>query len=377
MKRLIHVTILLLAAFTAQAQPQYSFTPTSSSPNSIPFNSTVNMKQWVYYPSDFAGMPPGQITKIYIKSNTVASPSFSWLTIKMGSTALNTFSAGPYATGLTTVYDAPFSGATITGNWLVVTLQTPYFYDSLQNFIVECSALGTTGGFSVLQGTGMPSRGLLGYITSSTGTVQNCLGQIGFEQATTTQTPLAVKLQNISIKKENQVNTLSWTVAEEVDIVNYQVERSFDAADFEHVGIVSAVGKSEEELVYSYEDYDREALDAGKVFYRLRIEEESGNFFYSPVVQLRSAETTEPLSVIASPVPFTDKLNFAVSVNTTANLMLTISDAMGRVVVSRQEVVNPGSNTISLQNMEALTAGMYFVQAGIPDYQQTLKILKY
>jgi hypothetical protein len=320
-------------------------------------------------------MTVGNLTKIYLKSYTAATPNFAWLTIKIGTTSLSALPAGPFVGGLTTVYDGPFTGTTGTGNWLEITLQTPFFYDSLSNFIVECSQLGMTSGFNVMQGLAT-ARSLYGYSTATTASSQGRLGQIGFESLVTGTTPLAVRLKNINVKSENQVNTLSWTVAEEKDIMSYQIERSFDAVDFEHIGIVSANGQSGEETVYSYGDYDREALESGKLYYRLRIEEENGNFFYSPVVQLRSAEPKNQLSMIASPVPFNDKLNLAVSVSTTANLSLIISDAMGRIVVSRQETVTPGSNTISLQNMEGLSAGMYFVRADIPDHQQTLTILK-
>jgi hypothetical protein len=378
MKTFIYTIVLLLVvSLAAQAQPQYSYNAANPSSNTIPFASSVNTRQWIYYPSDFPNMHPGLITKLYIKANAATSASFAWLTIKIGTTPLTTFSAGPYVGGLTTVYDGAYSASTISGNWVVIHLQTPFYYDSVSNFVVQCSTLGTTSGFSVIQDSWMTGRSLIGYATSTSASVQNTLGEIGFEQQpSSVQTPLAVKLTNVNVKKENQFNTLSWSVAGEKDIASYQIERSLDAASFDYVGLISANNEEGKEMTYTYNDYDREAVEAGKLYYRLRIEETNGEFFYSPVVQLRSSEPKDPLSIVASPVPFNDKLNLAVSVNNPTTLSLTVSDAMGRVVLSRQEPLSPGSNTISFQNMQTLSAGMYFVRADIPDHQQTLRIIK-
>ena len=86
----------------AQA-PQYNYTPNSITNNAFPLNSSSsNCRQNLYYPADF-NAPSGTIDKIYI-GGIATSPTFTTLTIKMGPSALTTFTAGPFVSGLTTVF---------------------------------------------------------------------------------------------------------------------------------------------------------------------------------------------------------------------------------------------------------------------------------
>lgn len=166
------------------AQPMYSYTAASPIANTIPFNSgtTQNFRQWIYYPTDFPGAPTsGTITAIFIQASTTASPNFTNLTVKLGQTSANDFTSTTYLTGLTTVYNGSYSGSTVSGNWVMITLTTPYFYNFTQNLVVEVSQTGYSPGFSVNQtNTGTVNRSLFGAATSTSGSFQARLGHFGF-----------------------------------------------------------------------------------------------------------------------------------------------------------------------------------------------------
>src|SRR5687768_15521211 len=104
----ILVGILTTTCSFAQT-PQY-FTTGGTSSNSFPFSSTASNKvQWLYKPADFSATPiSGNIDKVYIRSSTAQSPTYSNLTIKIGYTTLSTFATGTnnFETGLTEVYYA-------------------------------------------------------------------------------------------------------------------------------------------------------------------------------------------------------------------------------------------------------------------------------
>lgn len=191
-KSILFILPALLFVFVNKIKaqtPQYAFTVGTSTANSIPFGSTSNRRQMIYYPSNFGATMGGTITKIYIKASAVVSCSFSDFTILMGQTTLSNFTAGPYiTTGLDTVFYAPTFAvsSTATGNWIVVTLQKPYYYNNISNFIFDASQSAYSPGFSgAYATTGVTARSLYGTRTAATASLQDRLVQFGFDFAPT------------------------------------------------------------------------------------------------------------------------------------------------------------------------------------------------
>lgn len=180
-KVILSFSAMLALSQLASAQ-QYVCTTNTPIANTIPFsNSTSNFRQLVYYPSDFPGAPSGSITDIYVKASTAVTPSFANLTVKMGPTTLNTFTS-TYVTGLQTVYTGAYSQASVAGNYVKITLQTPYVYDNTQNLIIEFSQTGQSPGFSVNQGSvGYAGRSVFGGANATSGSVQDRLADLGFD----------------------------------------------------------------------------------------------------------------------------------------------------------------------------------------------------
>ncbi len=187
------LTVVVLMAFAVgmtgavRAQPQYSTSfLTTVSPSSIPFNSTTNNKvQWVFHPSDFSSAPSGNITRIYFRRQPSMLPvinTYTNLTIKMGETSLGSLPPGPWVTGgMSTVFQAStFDFIPTPGNWMPVTLQTPFNYTGSSNFIVEVSHGGFGVGFDVMQAP-LTGRSVYGSTTSPMSNPQNVLVDFGFD----------------------------------------------------------------------------------------------------------------------------------------------------------------------------------------------------
>ncbi len=169
------------------SQPQYStLFLTTTSPSSIPFMSnTDNKAQWVYLSTDFPAAPSGYISKIYFRESPSMLPvlrSFTNFTIKMGQTNLSVLPPGPWITsGMNTVFTAnTFNVASSPGDWVGITLQTPFYYDNTKNFIVEASHAGYSIGFQVMQGS-LQARSLYGNSMSMMANSQNFLCDFGFD----------------------------------------------------------------------------------------------------------------------------------------------------------------------------------------------------
>lgn len=186
MNRLILLTLLMISIHIGYAQtPQFSLSGGLSS-NTIPLMSATNRVQWVYYRSDFAGLPTGSqlISKIYLRSGTnIGTATYTNLTIRMGHTTLNTFTSGPFVTGLTTVFSATSHTITsiISGGWVEFTLQNPFTYNGTQNIIVEVSQTGYTGGFTVRQNTAGGNRRIFGTATGTSGTAGSGIADFGMD----------------------------------------------------------------------------------------------------------------------------------------------------------------------------------------------------
>jgi hypothetical protein len=181
------LTLFCWTSVEGWAQPQHSINLTTTvTPSSIPFdNQSLNRVQWVFYPSDFGTAPSGNITKVYFKRQPSMLPvinSYTNLTIKMGETGLSMLPPGPWVTaGMTTVFQAStYDFIPAPGDWMPVTLQTPFNYTGTSNFIVEVSHGGFGVGFEVMQAA-MTGRSVYGSTMSAMSNAQNVLVEFGFD----------------------------------------------------------------------------------------------------------------------------------------------------------------------------------------------------
>lgn len=209
MKRNFLVLFLIVLGCIAAdvSAQQYSFIPTGTVANNIPWGSGTNRRQNLYYPTNF-NAPSGSITTLYIKPNTaIASISFTNVTISMGPTALNTFVAGPWATGLTTVFNGPATFTANAGGWLVIPLTTPYAYNNTQNLIVDFQQTGNSATISVLHDNtaSAADRSLYAAATAGTAALQPRLQQLGFDMVACTA-PSGLAAAGITATSAN----LSW-----------------------------------------------------------------------------------------------------------------------------------------------------------------------
>jgi len=154
---LICISILLFIAglnSPLTAQPQYYNYNTTGTSNSFPWNIAGGKEvQLLYLPGDFiqpTPAPAGNITSIAFMINQVLGPwTYTDLTIKMGQSSITSFASGSFYAPLTTVYyraSVSLSGA--SGQWMTITLDTPFAYDPTQSLIVDvgqCGAPGATG----------------------------------------------------------------------------------------------------------------------------------------------------------------------------------------------------------------------------------------
>src|SRR5690606_21942034 len=118
-------------------------------------DTTNDRVQWLYFPNEFTPplIAPGLITKIYIKIQSAgAATTYTNLKVLMGTTP-QVVTTSTFFIGMQTCYAAPSTSfpAHVAGDWFEVTLQTPFFWNTVDNLVVEVSQEGYTAARSIVQ----------------------------------------------------------------------------------------------------------------------------------------------------------------------------------------------------------------------------------
>lgn len=190
----------------------------------------------------------------------------------------------------------------------------------------------------------------------------------GFQQPSTSGTPLPVQLLDFSGIAKEGYNLLQWHTAQEKSNDYFSLERSTDGIRFEAIGQVYSKapgGNSSDKLAYSYTD---RTMPAGRNYYRLRQVDKDKQFSYSGVIDLTNAGMKYGFSVSPNPT----KGRLFLSVNTlSAQSKLTICDIYGRELKSMQP-----KTTVTEIDLSAWTAGTYFLRYADGPYSESVKIVK-
>ena len=102
---------------------------------------------------------------------------------------------------------------------------------------------------------------------------------------------LPVELEQFEATCSGDNRVISWVTASEHNTRNFELQYSYNGADFYQLAIVQANGNSATEQHYTYSD--NSASD--KVYYRLKVIDNDNSFSYSQVVVADCADTyTEP-----------------------------------------------------------------------------------
>jgi hypothetical protein len=172
--------------------------------------------------------------------------------------------------------------------------------------------------------------------------------------------PLPVKLAEFSAEKAGEKRArLFWISASEINSSHYEVERSYDAENFEKIGEVKAAGNSQNLLKYEFYDHKIEELRTQKIFYyRLKMVDLDGSFEYSDIrglnfrwdglngVQMYPNPTFQLLNVEIANLDYEE-----------SGAELRVYDKEGRIVMNKN-VIGTGIETLDMSN---LTSGMYQV----------------
>jgi hypothetical protein len=194
--------------------------------------------------------------------------------------------------------------------------------------------------------------------TATTGQVSNVIvSGANFFRAwtlTTRSAPLPIELTSWTGVCDGKDVKLTWTTATERNSEYFAIEKSVDGQEWMEIGRLEAAGNSTQNRTYTFVD----EYTNGLAYYRLVQADLGGNTqTYDVVAAGCDVNSTE----IVNSWDDGDMLNVVVS-STDENVYdITLSDAQGKVMVSRaSQAINKGLTSISLSKA-GIASGVYVV----------------
>lgn len=155
----------------------------------------------------------------------------------------------------------------------------------------------------------------------------------------------------------NKKVKLKWSANEEPGYMGYNVQRSDNGADWEHVAFVPA---SQANGMHEYQLMDDHPY-GGTSSYRVVLSESNGLTRFSSIRTVKIEDLAESISLF--PNPASDKVTVTISgVTEQETAHIRIINANNNSVSYQKTVLLPGTNTIELPLQSSMPAGIYFVQ---------------
>lgn len=182
---------------------------------------------------------------------------------------------------------------------------------------------------------------------------------------------LAVSLSEFTAQPENETVLLNWTTATETNNIHFVVQRSRDGLRFEPLARVDGAGTTNSPTYYS--TVDRFPYQ-GRSFYRLISVDNDGDEDHSGLVSVNfSAVSSWELQLYPNPSSGKVTIRFK---NAADEASIVVLDASTNKRLDRSLSATNGEFSTQL-NLEALPAGIYFIQLIAGGEIHTQKLLLY
>jgi len=167
---------------------------------------------------------------------------------------------------------------------------------------------------------------------------------------------LPVELLSFDIKCKDKSNILSWITASELNNDYFEVQRSYNAPNWENIGNIQGAGNSNKLLNYSFADQKTNK----KAYYRLKQVDFDGKFEYSKIIVSNCVPNNDDAEVIIYPNPCNDFLNISISNWDSESVKYEITNLTGQIIYSSKLVIESGFAFEQIETSN-LKPGMYYI----------------
>lgn len=162
---------------------------------------------------------------------------------------------------------------------------------------------------------------------------------------------LPVTIVSFKANYVNEKAELRWVTENELNLKQYEVERSFDGVDFRKVGQVAATGQKD----YIYAD-KLESITVQELFYRLKKVDKDNRISYSAVVALHVPDKT---SFKIYPNPAKTFIAISIGPNVSGLIQIELTNILGKVV--HRKTIQSATSVVKL-NTTGFSPGIYLVK---------------
>ena len=187
---------------------------------------------------------------------------------------------------------------------------------------------------------------------------------------------LPMRLTSFSASAVKDDVVIKWQTSEESNLYKYEIERSLNGLSFNTIKEQLPISRKG---VKNYSATDRELpLNeniASQLYYRLKTINTDGGFAYSNIQKVNFGNAGN-IKINVFPNPFTNKVDVSLNVDKEGYVETSISDVLGKVLISKKSKVQKGISTISINEVQNLPKGVYFLKVKAGSAIQTVKLEK-
>ena len=179
---------------------------------------------------------------------------------------------------------------------------------------------------------------------------------------------------DVRVERKNDKHTISWKVADEINVSHYLVERKLEKeSGFREISNpIPSIGKIKNATDYSFEDVD--ILHTGAFYYRIKQIDIDGTFNYSNTVKL---SPTVSNAINLFPNPAIDATTITISTDRDVHVDINILDNTNKLirVVEKNRPIEIGNTEIPI-DLKGLDAGLYIINIQAGDIQVSKHLIK-
>lgn len=172
----------------------------------------------------------------------------------------------------------------------------------------------------------------------------------------------------INAEVVNRDILVEWTVQDEFNIGQYEIERSSDGIHYTKAGEVTAGAGSKTELAYHWLDVQPQP---GTYFYRIRSVSKTGAVTISEPVKVRIVKSSPQLYVFPNPVT-NNQVQLQLNSASAGVYQVKLMGAGGQALLQSNISHAGGTNTHIIRPAQNLAAGVYRLQVLTPDARQVV-----
>ncbi len=187
---------------------------------------------------------------------------------------------------------------------------------------------------------------------------------------------LPLKILSFTANSNEKNITLNWLTQNEINSKHFEVERSYDGANFTNIAFVLDGFENGNKKLYSYKDVDALTQQASNIYYRLKQVDIDGRFTYSQIIAVKKG-TNNTAAIQIMPNPFTDHVQIQYTAKQATVATLTIVSTNGKQVHVQKLNLSKGFNNFYATGLNNLSSGLYVATLMINDnIVATQKIIK-